>query len=766
MKKSKLISLLIAMQAIVCGLSAQTSMVKGYVFNEKDGSPVYLASVQISNTNLAALTNESGYFIFNQVPRGEFVLKINCMGYNEYEVPVTLSGPDQQLVIKLVPSVISLKEVQVSGQRQNFSKTMSIGAVQISQGLIKKVPTIGGQSDLAQFLQVIPGITFTGDRGGQFYIRGGAPIYNKVMVDGLTVINPFHSIGFMSVIDTDIIGLANVYTAGFNAQYSGRLSSVIDLRTRDGNRRQLEGKATMSTYGYDLLIHGPIIKMTDEDARSVSFLINNKFSYIDKIAPTIYPWLDSLGLPYGYNDFYGKISFVGRKGDQLSLFGHHFTDKATFSSTLKTNWESNSIGTRLLIAPSGSKHLLVAFFGISDFQATIVERDLLPRSTRYNNFQANIGSSAFLKETEVRWSLEISGIGTRHTFLDFNDMFVTQQSFTTDLNLSGQMKRTLGNLVLEPGLNAHYYSAQGHLALEPRLQVKYNVSPTFNLNMAGGLYSQDLISTISEQDITVLFQGFYAGGDLVQKYFRGKEVPNIIQKAWHAVTGVNWLPLPNLKITTEVYVKDFYKLINSNRHKIFEDTKANLEVLDYLKKQFIIEKGWSYGLDFLVDYQSDKIGCWVGYSLGFATREDEYTSFTPHFDRRHNLNLMFNYQPGKNLNLKARWNLASGFPFTQNLGLYEELLLDYGTLIQSGSGRGDFTVFYGPYNEGRLPWYHRLDLSVSWTIELGRKVSLEINGGVLNVYNRQNPFYLDRLTGKQVNQLPLMPHAGVTVRFK
>ena len=123
---------------------------------------------------------------------------------------------------------------------------------------LKRLPSIGGDPDIAQYLQVLPGVVFTGDQGGQLYIRGGAPIHNVVLLDGMILYNAFHSIGLFSVFDTDVIKTADVYTGGFNAEYGGRISSVVDIKTRDGNKKRLAGKVSASTFGSKLLLEGPL----------------------------------------------------------------------------------------------------------------------------------------------------------------------------------------------------------------------------------------------------------------------------------------------------------------------------------------------------------------------------------------------------------------------------------------------------------------------------------------------------------------------------
>ena len=142
----------------------------------------------------------------------------------------------------LKESSIQLNTIQLSAERQEAKTSVNTSVVKLTAKSLKKLPSIGGEPDLAQFLQVIPGVVFTGDQGGQLYIRGGAPIHNVVLLDGMILYNAFHSIGLFSVFDTDVIKTADVYTGGFSAEYGGRISSVVDIKTRDGNKKCLKGK--------------------------------------------------------------------------------------------------------------------------------------------------------------------------------------------------------------------------------------------------------------------------------------------------------------------------------------------------------------------------------------------------------------------------------------------------------------------------------------------------------------------------------------------
>ncbi|MDD4646039.1 MAG: hypothetical protein PHY99_08630, partial [Bacteroidales bacterium] len=556
---------------------------------------------------------------------------------------------------------------------------------------------------------------------------------------------------------------ANVYTAGFNAQYNGRLSSIIDLKTRDGNSKRLEGKATLTTFGCDLTLHGPLMKEKPADPRTVTFLLNYKGSYIDKVAPVLYPYLDSMGIPYQYGDFYGKVSTKG-PDDHMSVFGHHFTDRVSYDDLLTTSWQNNGLGCKLEWGPKGWAFPLIISGTYSDYQANIQEADKRPQDTRYRDLIWHLGSGLLANKTEIKFAIEWSALMTEYSYLNLDKQTVSLTSTNTDFVWYGLVKSTLKNWILEPGINIHWFSSQNYYSFEPRLQVKYNISPTYSLSFATGLYAQDLLSSVSEQDITCLFQGYYSNPEYIQSGYKGKEIGTTIQKSAHGVVGITAFYPNNLKLTAEVFVKDFYRLVNFNRNKVYEDTEQNKAVIEYLKKNFIFENGWSYGLDLLADYQNDDFSFWLGYSLGFSTREDEYSTFTPHFDRRHNINLLINYQPTKKTSIKVRWNLSSGYPFTQNAGLYEEIRLTNGTFLQSMQN-GNLSVYYGAYNEGRLPWYHRLDISAYKTLDLSPKVTLELNAGIMNVYNRKNVFYLDRLSGKRLDQLPIMPNAGMVLRF-
>ena len=330
----------------------------------------------------------------------------------------------------------------------------------------------------------------------------------------------------------------------------------------------------------------------------------------------------------------------------------------------------------------------------------------------------------------------------------------------------------VGKMVIEPSFRAQYYASLGDLSLEPRFAYKYNVTDNFRLKLATGMYSQNLISANSDRDIVNLFYGFLSGPDNLQEEFTDedgnvKEVTHKLQKANHVIAGFEVDITRSIGLNVEGYYKRFTQLTNTNRNQIFdEDDIEAADKPEVLKKEYIVETGDAYGIDFSLKYAATHLNVWALNSIGKVTRWDGIQTYAPVFDRRHNVNLVVSYIFGKGLNweFNTRWNLGSGFPFTQTQGFYEGF--DFSSIDQSyTSGNVTPNIEYAELNKGRLPYYHRLDLSIKRKFVLGKNSILETNLSVTNVYNRNNIFFIDRVTTDKVYQLPLMPSFGMSLTF-
>lgn len=765
MKKTVLLFLSLLSMAYV---HAQHAQIKGFVVDASNGQAVIAASVWLEGTQRGTATNATGFFQIPNIAPGEWILHIRFVGYEEYMLTLTLQDQDsKQFLIQLKPQTIQLGEARISGKRRIWEQTNTVSVHKLTPATIQKIPSISGTPDLGEYLQVLPGIIFTGDQGGQFYVRGGAPVHNLVKLDGMTVINPFHSIGFVSVFDTETFAGVDVYTAGFSSPYGGRLSSVIDIRTRPANRRQVAGTLNLTNFGYGVTLDVPLVKMKTDDPRSVSILLSNKNSYIDQIDDAIYPHLGKHGIPYEYNDLYGKISMLSRRGDQLEVMGMKISDRAWFGETMESNWVNGAGGIRWITAPSSSQWLYQASSYYSDYQGSFDEKDQRTRKTRFNSLenQMKVWRSGDRMDWDIGLSMNI--YNSIHSFQGIQGITEEWEYFTTELVTYVDNITRLGKWLIEPGIHLVYYADQTFISPEPRLKIKYALSEAISLNMATGMYSQNLMSANSDRDVVSLFQGYYMGPDLVQDYFHGDYIIDKVQQAWHAVMGINLLTKKDIRITLEGYVKNFTRLVSFNRNKIFQDSDFTRHLPEYLRSYFLLEKGYAYGTDFLLDYTHEDLSIWVGYSLAWVFREDEQLQYVPHYDRRHNLNLLVGYPFGKNKNwnLKARWNLGSGFPFTQTNGVYEDMALNYGSYNMDFAANSQLMAWYADLNQGRLPWYHRLDVTLNRNFDFGHNLKLELSAGVINAYNRRNMFYINRLTYEKIDQFPILPHVSVLFRF-
>ena len=287
--------------------NAQNGEIRGFVYEKDNSEPSIYTSVFLSGTTLGGQTNLDGFFNISKIPPGNYTLMVTSVGFDTLKMAIEVKAGDM-LTKKLyiTKSTIEMKEVVISAETEAKKTDVRVSVNKITPKEIKQVPTIGGEPDLAQYLQVVPGVVFSGDQGGQLYIRGGTPIQNKLLLDGMIIYNPFHSIGLYSVLDADIIRGADIYTGGFNAEYGDRISSIMDITTRDGNKNRLSGKVAANPFTAKVLLEGPLKKETEGAEGSSSFILTGKTSYIDQTSKTLYPYADSLGLPYSFNDLYGK----------------------------------------------------------------------------------------------------------------------------------------------------------------------------------------------------------------------------------------------------------------------------------------------------------------------------------------------------------------------------------------------------------------------------------------------------------------------------
>jgi len=768
---------------ILCALLFSTSLfsqgtVKGFIHSKSTGEAIMFASVSLEGTSHGVITDVSGFYSLSKVPAGEYSLVVSSIEYENIKETVNIiSGKVLTKSYLMNDGVVQLGGAEINADREEQRNSVRMSVETIRPADIKHIPSFGGTPDLVQVLQVLPGFVSTGDQGGQLYIRGGSPIQNKVLLDGMIIYNAFHSIGLFSVFDTDALANADVYTGAFSAKYGGRISSVMDIKTRDGNMREQKVIVGASPFGAKILLEGPIKKM-ENSAGGISYLLSMKHSYLEKTSEFLYPYIDGGRLPFGFTDSYGKITFGGA-GSKLSLFGFGFSDRAsvlddsTGVSFADYGWRNIGGGGNFTVVPPGSAVLVNGHFAMSSYSIDLIEESLSDRYSNVNGFNFGLDFKYILGEDNIEYGLEVVGLETDYRTFNALSVIVEQTENTTEFG--GYIDYTInrGNLIVQPSLRMQYYSSLARMRLEPRIGMKYKHSERLRLKIAAGMYSQNIISANSDRDVVNLFYGFLSGPENLQSEFTNpsgsvREVAHSLQTANHVVVGFEYDLTEFLNLNVEGYLKQFTQLTNTNRQKLFPDDIDHNDVPEVLRLDYIIESGFAKGVDMVLKYEKRNSYLWFVYGLGNVDRWDGARWYDPVFDRRHNLNLVASQDFGKKKEwqISARWALGSGLPFTQSQGYYQSpnvsdgIYSDYIT-----QNAGDITIYYAGLNEGRLPSYHRLDMSVRRTFKDVGGGNLDFTVGVTNVYSRENVFYINRLTGQRKNQLPFLPSVSIDWKF-
>ena len=749
--------------------------IKGVLLDDNKGEAIPFAQVFLDGTNHWASTDINGYFVINKIPDGSYTIKVKYIGYEEYSEAVTLKHQTITRNIHLKPSSMRLKDVVITADKTRERKMQTqVSVEKITASQIYQMPSIGGQADLAQYLQVLPGVNSTGDQGGQLYIRGGSMIQNLTLLDGMVVYNPFHSIGLYSIFETDVILNADVFTGGFGAEYGGRLSSVIDITTRDGNKRHHTGKVGLNTFGANLVLEGPLKKEKNGSTATVTYLLTAKNSYLSKSSQLIYPYIDG-GLPFDFMDLYGKLSINSGLGSKVNFFGFNFDDRVNgYQSLADFHWRNYGAGTNFALM-TGSSSLVDGTVAYSSYNISLDDGSGNPKYSGIGGFNMSLGISNFFGVNKLKYGISIEGYSTDYRYTNAYGVNRSQDENSSSFSAYATFNAHLGTWLLDPGLRFVFYASMAEPSFEPRIAAKYNISDKVRLKLATGLYSQTLLDARSDHDIVNLFTGFLTGsGQLnIPTYYTGEPVSSCVQRSQHFVAGVEYDAIEHLTMNAEFYYKNFSRLLSINHNQIYDRTDPAYnsggiyEQPQYYMTDFIIEKGYATGVDFSACYDLERLYLWATYSLGFVKRTDEVQTYNPHYDRRHTVNLLATYALGEDRQweLSGRWSFGSGFPYTQTAGLYENLHFNDGIVTDYIRENGQMGVFYDEMYAGRLPAYHRLDLAAKRKFSIGKRGILELSLSVTNAYNRNNIFYFDRISFDRVDQLPILVCLGANFTF-
>lgn len=779
----KLLSLLLVYACTVSLMYARNDDEKlnrktlsGHVVDAGSGESLIGASVVIQELGMGTVSNNYGFYSLAVAP-GTYTLVCSYIGYEDLVQQLVLTE-DQRLEIGLAPESEELQEIQVFGERKDQNITqVEMGVERLQTKTIKSIPALMGEVDLIKAIQLLPGVHSTAEGGSGFSVRGGSPDQNLILLDEATVYNASHLMGFFSVFNNDAVKDLKLYKGDVPAQYGGRLSSLLDVRMKDGNSKTFAGAGGIGTISSRLTLEGPL----KEDQTTV--LLSGRRTYMDLFLPLssdedvknsrLYFYDASLKLSHRFNEnnrLYVS-SYLGRDIMKSNFFRMGFGNK-----TLTTRW--NHIFSNKLFMN------LTAVWSRYDYELGTDEED--PESWLWESDLEDLGVKAdFGYYITPRHSLKFGLQSFHHAFNPGMAMGIGEQSIFGEY-LVGK------NYALE---HAGYLSHQHHIG--EKLVLKYGLRVSLFQNIGEGtVYEYD-------ENYEPIDSISYASGEVYQNYwgmeprfginyllapdwslkFNYNRSRQTIQQASNTAAGSPldiWFPAsPNVKPQlADQFALGVFHNLQQNRYQLsmeayYKDMKNTVDFADhadlllnkYLEGELRVGNSKAYGLELLMKKTEGRLTGWIGYTLSRAERTipgiNDGKSYAAPFDKTHDFSSVLNYELSQRVSLSANWVYSTGQPVTLPVQRYEI--------------NGTIVPHYSERNGARYDDYHRLDLSL--TLQNRKNNSRAWKGewvfSIYNAYNRKNTWALNfvqdtenptKTYAEKTYLFPIIP--AVTYNFK
>lgn len=721
-------------------LFSQAVDIRGVVADSTTGEKLPFANVVLMRMNKGAASNINGFYLIPNVSPGTYQIAASSIGYEREIKTITLFPGDPVTVnFKLKQKPIEFSEVVVTDRAKRELTEINTSIHVMEQRDIRAVP-VAVQEDIFRAIQILPGVVSTSDVNSHFYVRGGAGDQNLILLDGMKVYNPFHAFGIFSVFDSDVIKTTEVYTGAFPPGFGGRLSSVVNMTTRDGNASNFSGRANINFISSKLQLEGPIFSNTRWLVSGRKSLFSGTFDRFFK-----------KNLPLSFYDALFKVS---QEGENNSLFGFQgfFSGDELRSSNpdeADYHWRNHAVGftasgliqDRLYVSAVGFENSFAAERNPKE------SKTITPASTKVTEVGVRANATVYTDSHDLFFfgfefsfpKLEYALVNTfgvaRRLASSYVESWawVRYQAKMDRLQLDGGIHTDVGSL----------FQRKASLELvQPRINLSYLLWPEWRVKGSYGRFNQNLITVNNEDDVISIFDAWI-------------QVPEQLrsQQADHYVVGIEGNVFRELSTSLQTYYKHYGSLVTYNRDKV-----------DASDPDYVNGTGRAYGVEALIRYGIPLVDFYAAYTLGWTTITTNNFTYYPRYDRRHTLNLLSVFRPLEGLDVTFRWEVGSGFPFTQTVGYYDRLLLGG---IFGGSFVGETGKPYsilGEKNAARLPTYHRLDGSITYRFTLG-PVKGTVGMHVVNLYDHRNIFYFDRKTGQRVDMLPFFPSATLNVEY-
>lgn len=724
--------------------------ISGFVADSANGETLIGATVSIKGEKLGSITNKSGYFVIQGVNTGKHTIRATYLGYRPKETTVNVGTEPVKLRIMLARQDVKGESITVEATREEEQHEIKISTVSVSAAQIQSMPAFG-ESDLFRALQYLPGVLTSSQISSGLYIRGGSPDQNLVLLDGSTLYNPSHLFGFFSTFNNDAIKNVELIKGGFPAEFGGRLSAVINVTNKDGDREHAHGQLSLGLISSRLTLETPL--------GNGAVFVSGRRTYIDLLTGLL-PDDPTSPIPsYYFYDLNGKATQNLGGADKVSLSGYGGADKLGLNGggiSFLLNWGNRAGAARWT-------HL---------FSDNLVSDVNLTASHYYSGLQGDNGGYKFTLENDItdytlkanvdyyltQEHLVKAGVeASQYVFSyqqDFSGGDSTAQQSNDSTNLGVNDKavaffiqdawQASSLLALQFGLRADWEELGRRVSFDPRFSARYILTDDIALKASWGVYHQYL--HLAAQEGFSFFDVWLPSDSTVGA-----------SQAIQYIGGVESHPWDGYDFNVEGYYKALSNITSFRNYVIRAKTVGQI---------FSIGTGQAYGVEFFLQKKVGPLTGWIGYSLAWVTQKfpdiNNGNAFPPKYDRRHDVNIVGTYKLSDRWRVGAAWVYGTGQTYTAATSRFRVQLPD-------ASEGVDYT-YPGDRNALRLPASHRLDANVSYeTTIFGYASTLSLD--IFNVYSHRDIWFRFYDTKKNptevtdVRLLPIIPTFSMDVKF-
>lgn len=739
---------------------AQKYTVYGTIRDKETGETLIGATIAIKEKNIGCISNNYGFYSIS-LPAGKHVLIYSFLGYKPINKEIVLNK-NINIDIELITDVTNISEVVINSHRKNSNiSSVKMSMHEISLKQIKSIPTVTGESDILKSLQLLPGVNTSNEGTTNLSIRGGSFDQNLILLDGAPVFNPSHALSFFSVFNTDAIKNVKIYTGAFPAKYGGRLSSVVDIRMKEGNNKKFSLSGGVGIIASRLTVEGPLIN------NKVSYIISGRYSYAGETVNLIGGLTDEINMPI-IRDFYdkneinfydinAKINYKLSEKDHLYLSTYKGKDHFFYfdiDNNSSMDW-GNTTTTARWNHIYNSKIFSNTTFIFSNYDYSYILKD----DARHFKWSSNIMQSGLKTDYDYYANSKHNiKFGMSLNYKKFSPGQIEPRdtmSITKEFSLENKKS-----------IDASLYF-EDEYKFSDKLSVDLGLRYTDFINIGSGTvysYSENMNNVT---DTTIYGNGeiikFYHGfeprlsaryiinnkSSVKASYSKCKQYFHLIGNSSVGLPSDVWLPADKYikpqrsNQYTIGYFRNYYQNMFESSIEIYYKKMQNM--IDYkdnadlflnpqIETQVLTGIGNAYGIECLIKKNTGKLTGLISYTLSKNIKQidgiNNNKPYSTRYDKRHNLSATFSY------NLNEQWSFSTAFRYIS--GGY--ITIPIGSFYYYGSS----FCYYSKRNQYKLPAYHRLDASISYKNKKNktRKWKSEWVFSVYNVYARKNLFSL------------------------